>query len=270
MRTALLVSTALMFSAAGVSAAEPVYSDDPFGDADFIDPPLILDKAHTTEGRFEVSLLYAGSVVDKYSSHHGLSIEANYHIFETLGLALDFSIYQGLLTSIVTSERGILGIKADACRREGGDACDDINPHVPNYRQITGALDLAFVWSPLYGKINVVSELDVNLQLFALVGGGINGRRMVNAVPEPASQRGYRLENSGFLEGGLFDDLTGHFTAGVGGRIYLTDWLNIRAEYRFMLMGDEFDEDGPGPLEPSSAYFSLLHFARIGVGFVLF
>ena len=64
----------------------------------------------------------------------------------------------------MTDPAGIIGNKVRLCQTQ---PCD-INPNVPNRRQITGLMDIVMMWSPLYGKINVVSELDVNVPGVAL------------------------------------------------------------------------------------------------------
>ena len=48
MRNAWVVFLVVSLGARVVAAAPPEYSSDPFGDDDFIDPPLILDVAHPT------------------------------------------------------------------------------------------------------------------------------------------------------------------------------------------------------------------------------
>ena len=269
MRTAS-AATAMFawFLCATAAYAAPTYSDDPFEDNDFISPPLILDVAHTTKGRGEISLLYSGSTIDKYTSHQGGMLEFNYHFVDTFGAALSFGFYHGALTNIVTSARGIIGNKMSNCLRDP-TLCSQLDPNVPDYSQITGMLSLLGVWSPLYGKINVVSELDVNLQLYAMLGGGINGTRRITATPRPGavSPIEYDLNNEGFFEGGIFDGMRGHITVGAGLRIFLFDWFNIRAEFRAMGFLDEFDfdEDGTSETVPS-----LFYFTQLGVGFVLF
>ncbi len=290
MRTSWAIFIALLIGAGSAWAAPPEYVDDPFEDNDFIDPPLILDVANTTNGRLEIGVMYTGSAIDKYSTHHGAMLDVNYHFLDTLGAGLSFSYYHGTLTNIVTSGRGIIGNKMGKCLTDD-DLCDELDPNVPDFKQVTGVLTAQLVWSPLYGKINVVSELDVNLQIYLVAGGGINGRHKITAEPcpdqgvattamgfprgascpdtNPYDSTHFQLNEAGFGEGGLFDDPTGHGMAGAGLRIYLLDWFNIRADFRALFFMDSFDFDEDSSTADTN-YASFFYTVQAGVGFVLF
>lgn len=256
----------ILGAASAASAAPPEYASDPFNDADFIDPPLILEQAHPTAGRFEVALMYSASAVDKYNNHNGalLDVTYNFPFLDTLGVGLSFAYYHGSLTNIVTGGGGILGNKVSNCSL---NAPCQLDPNVPDYKQLTSSLSFNVVWSPLYGKISLVSEVDLNLQLYVLAGGGIVGRREITATFDPSSPTNYRLTGGDFGDGALFNDLTGHGMAGVGVRIFIFDWLNIRADFRALVYPDEFDFDEDGILD---SYPSFAYMAQVGLGFVPF
>lgn len=248
--------------------APPVYLDDPFADDDFVDSTLIQKRAHPAAGRFEAGVLFSTSTIDKYNTHYGANLDLNYHILETVGVGLTFGFYHGAYTSIVSSPTGIIGNKLQQCLRSNR-TCNGINPGVPDTRQLTGLLSANFIWAPLYGKISVVSEIDLNLQLYGLIGGGILGRRSVQAVPLPgaATSADFELVGGNFGDGGLFSDPTGHGMVGLGLRVFLLDWLNIRGEFRTLIYADRFDFDQNGTDE---TYVTAAYMAQVGFGIVPF
>ncbi|MBI3178905.1 MAG: outer membrane beta-barrel domain-containing protein [Deltaproteobacteria bacterium] len=265
---------ALMLVAAdGARAAGPEYNDDPFGDADFKDVPLILEAAHPTRNRGEVSLLFASSVIEKYTRHSGGLLVLEYHFSDTLGLSLSGGYLHGALTNIVTDALGIIGNNVQQCMDDTDpappDYCSNINPNVPEYAQITGIDDAAVIWSPLYGKINVVSELDVNMQLYGLLGLGAHGTRDVLATTSasPAGRTDYKLSGGGFGEGGAFNNSKVHLTLGVGVKVFLLRWLALRGEARGLIFRDQFDLDENGT---EDGYFAQYWFLNTGLTFTLF
>ena len=258
MRRGFLV-VALTLGVAGQTWAAtpaPEYTSDPFGDADFAGTPLILEVSHPTKDRGELAVLFSTSMIDKYTAHTGGLVDFTYHFLETLGAGISVGFLHGALTNIVTDAEGILGNKTWDCRNDASK-CGSIDPNVPDYRQITGLADLILMWSPLYGKINVVSEMDVNLQLYGLVGAGVNGTRRITAEPVQPVQTptDYRLRNASLFDGGAFDDA----------RMFMLDWLALRAEARGVVFRDEFDF-GEGP----EGYTSLYWFGQAGLAFMIF
>lgn len=268
MRTIQILLGLMVVSAASAALAEtaPPFNHDPFGDGDFVDAPLVLDVAYPTQGRAEVGVLFSSTLIDKYTSHVGGTLDVQYHFTPTLGVGLGLSFLHGALTTIVTDPLGILGNKVQKCISDGGTACN-LTPNVPDYEQVTGSIDAVFVWSPLYGKINVVSELDMSLQAYTLVGAGFNGTRQVEAVRDAAALEGYRLENGGIGAGGLFSNGKAHGTLGAGLKIFMVDWMALRGEVRGIGWVDEFAFGNDGV---ESKYISWRYLAEVGATFVIF
>ncbi len=263
------VTLSLLLAASSAAAQPPRYDDDPFGDADFKDAPLILDVSYPTRGRGQLSLLFTSSVIDKYTTHLGGTLQLDYHFTRTLGAALAVGFLHGQLTNIVTDDAGIIGNKMrgqNGCVNNPAN-CANINPNVPDYNQITGVIDALAVWSPLYGKINVVSEIDVNLQAFVLGGLGANGTRRVEATakPNPRAANDYTLSGGEFFAGGFMSDPKFHFTIGVGLQVFFAHFIALRVETRGILFPDTFDF-GAG----DETYLSQYWFFQAGLGFILF
>jgi outer membrane beta-barrel protein len=268
----LLVLSVLMLSTAQAWGGGPTYPADPFGDADFAGAPLILDVAHPSRGRGDLSLLYSQSVIDKYTAHKGLMLQFEYAITDTFGVAFAFGFNHGQLTNIVTDDLGIIGNKVKKCIDDHQpDNCDSVEPDVPDYTQMTGIVDALAVWQPLYGKINVVSELDVNLQAYVLAGVGVNGRRRIDVEIKgvsngfPVVPSDYKLSGGDFGQGGLFGDPKPHFTAGAGLQVFLLNWLSLKAEVRGYISRETFKF-----IYGEQSYFAQYWFFQTGLGFILF
>lgn len=261
-----LFGVGLMLTSAVAWAVGPDFDNDPFEDSDFIDAPLILDVAFPSQGRGEVGLVFASSMIDKYSSHLGLILDATYQVADSIGVGASVGFMHGQLTPIVTDAEGILGNRVQNCMKNQ-QTCAEVDPSVPDYRQLTGTMDLFAVWSPLYGKINVVSELDVSLQIYGILGLGINGTRTVKASVDgiPTEATDYTLSGSNFGDNGLFGSPFGHVIYGVGLRVFVAEWLALRGEMRTLAFRDKFDF-GDGP----ESYISFHYFGHLGLGFIVF
>ncbi len=233
-RTSLVafLCAAFLFAASSASAApEPTYDPDPFGDADFgvgDRQPLVQGVAHDSERRFEVGAMLSSSVIDKYNSHLGLALDLTYHPLRTLGFGVFFAFQNGSTTNIVGE---VFNEKLRECSANGQVGADcNLSPSLPDFEQLTGSLDARVIWTPLYGKINVVSEVDANLEFYGFLGAGVHGQRTPEPVVDASQQLGWRVENEGFGEGGLFSEAQFHGTGGLGLKVFLGDWVALRAE----------------------------------------
>jgi outer membrane beta-barrel protein len=260
---------ALLLGASVALAQEaPQYSNDPFGDGDFNQAPLIVQEAHPTSGRLEFGAALASSFIDKYNSHLGLLLNARFHPLQSLGFGLEAGFLDGRLTPIVTGPSGIIGNKVDKCAKGDTVSCSQADPDVPDYDQITGVITGTVIWAPLYGKISLVSELDMNLQFYALAGGGVNGTRRVHVkMPNsPRSATDFTLTNGGLGQGGVLSNLKAHGTAGLGLRLFLSTRFDVRLEARDLFFLDNFDFNKDSVKE---SYRSDHFFVHLGAGFIL-
>lgn len=256
---------AIVASGAVAHAQAPEYNRKPFGETSVKSAPLIEHIAFPTARKFELGLMFSGSVVDKYTEHLGAMLDLSYHLTDTMGIATSFGFMHGGLTSTVTDRQG--GILAKGKNSVGcqGAACNNFVPNLPDYKQITGIWDALFVWAPLYGKINVVSEFALNLQLYGIIGLGVNGTRTISANIPQGDASNYQLQGNGAFQGGIFSDPKFHVTGGAGLKIFILKWLALRTEFRAIAFRDSFEfKKGAGPEGYTLAYW----FAQGGVSFL--
>ena len=236
-------------------AAPPPYLDDPFGDDDLAGASAIVAVSHPTASHGEAAVTFVSSVVDKYTAHVGGLVDVQYNVLESLGVGLSLGFFHGGLTPIVTDHEGIIssGMAPCAERQRDADAatatqaqadevCARVNPHLPDYKQITGLASAYAVWSPLYGKVNIVSEVDVNVRVYGLLGLGYNGTRQIVAVPG-ATRRNvddYTLRGGDFFAGGAFAGGKAHFTTGGGLKVYVAERVALKGEIRGVFFRDRY------------------------------
>jgi outer membrane beta-barrel protein len=278
------VFLALIFSAntALADSKAPEYSEDPFGDFALSDESLILNIDFHPAGHGEVGVLLASSMIDKYSTHIGGLIDFTYNfsdgevgvsLLDTIAVNVSAGYAAGSLTSIVTSPQGIIGNKVLKCAEDPSTCPNgDVTPYVPDYKQVTWMASVSAIWAPLYGKINVVSEYDVNLQFYGLLGAGVNGTKEVTATANAADPRGYTL---GSGDPGVMP----HLTFGGGLKVFIMDWIALRAEVRGLLNFDKFDfkyrpNANATSVAPMGTYDELYApgyvFANVGLNFLVF
>ena len=208
--------------------------------------------------------MFATSMIDKYSSHIGGILSIDYHLMDTIGINIIAGYMHGSLTTIVTDSEGIIGNKVASCMKDV-TKCGDITPNVPDYKQLTGIINVAATWSPVYGKLNLVSELDMNLQLYGVLGAGVNGTRVITANASAGAPTRDSYELSGVNDPQPFNNLTPHLMYGAGVKIFFFNWMALRAEVRSLYFVDRFDFG-----EGESAYPSGYLMGEIGLSFLVF
>lgn len=176
--------------------------------------PLIDQKLFPMGGRFELTGIFDYSFNDKYVDHLGAGASAGFHLFDWLA----FEAFGGYLFG---DETGIVGnVRNDGSSKKRADeqqecANNGCEPQLPDMWMTTWYAGGDLQWSPIYGKISAVSELDLNFQLYALAGGGAEGiTRVLNDTP--------------------FDEPQVRFSGnyGLGVRIIPWKYLALRAELR--------------------------------------
>lgn len=229
------------------------YNPDPFGDKDFDTRPILLNKTRSTSGRLELGALFGMSVVEKYTRHIGGAVALDYHLTDYLAMELYGGYWGSNYTAIVTSEGGIVGnINASGQQRD---------PNIPDRTMMTYFADAVLIFSPIYGKINLVSELDFSTNIYLLAGVGINGARNL-AYDYAGSQAALTAQFTSESAG-----ISPNVVWGVGIKLFLTDWMALRLEFRDIDYLDEFDfnEDGT-----QQTYVTMNHMFNAGLSFFPF
>lgn len=217
-------------------------------------------------GDFEATLFFSSSFKEKYSSHVGAVVDVTFTPIETLAVGVSVGFFHGSLARIVANEhgQGIIGNKLSTCLADIGRQCD-INPTLPDRRQITGVLDAIAIWAPL--RMDASFWVPLSIELYGLVGFGVNGTRKIGAVADSgASSRGdYTLTDSDFGAGGFMKGAVANGMVGFGLRAIVLERIIVRGEMRTLFFGDKFDDDFDGTPDPT---ITTTYLGQLGAGVV--
>lgn len=169
--------------------------------------PLIASKLYPMQFRTELTGFFDFSYANKYVDHLGGHGALTFHIFDWLAVEGFGGYLVGDETNIAKTVRqrgrsvGRLRSDPSACATtqlaNGGTV--QCEPELPDLWQTTWFAGADVQWAPIYGKLSVVSEYDLNFQLYGLLGGGVEGIRKRLNTTEYDTGPGYRLSaNFGF------------------------------------------------------------------------
>ena len=212
----------IALAAASATAAEDViYGPDG-------SPTVVQRKLYTMSNRWEVGLHATASLNTALVDHYGGLLTVSYHPNEWADLGLDafgnYTAFSGLVDGGPQSIRAQLPARAI-------DGKPANSPEFSNAGQLRfGALAMVRV-APVYGKLDLASELKVHLQAYLLlgVGGGLVHNESINlcasAGTAPCPAGGFQVT----------DAIKPLGEAGGGLRFYLGGAWSLSAEVRAFL-----------------------------------
>jgi outer membrane beta-barrel protein len=223
----------VLFGVTQQAVARPV-EDVPFPD-DQDERPVLVNRARPFDLTFETSLMFATSVVEKYTSHLGGVLALDLHFNNVIaieGLGGYFAMNE---SSIISGPQGVRFFLNGA-----------EEPPLPD---LVGMSWVAFgnlSVAPIYGKINFLSEAEFNSQIYLVAGAGAVGavRRTLSSNLPCSSSSDACLTTQVASVGTKFA-----IDAGVGFRLFLWRWLALKAEFLDIIYTDSFDYYGNGAKE---------------------
>lgn len=177
--------------------------------------PLISNKLYPMQFRLEFTGMFDMTYGNKYTQHYGGHGAIGFHIFDWLQIEAYGGYFYGDETNIAARVREV---GFNALKLERGEACATAlcEPELPDLWQTTWMAGANAQWAPIYGKLSVVSELDLSFQLYGMLGGGVEGIRK-------------RLNNGDYDFGPGFRPVVNY---GVGLRVIPWKWIALRAELK--------------------------------------
>ncbi|HET6439413.1 MAG TPA: outer membrane beta-barrel domain-containing protein [Anaeromyxobacter sp.] len=175
--------------------------------------PPVSNELYRKAGRLEASLSGNLSVNDPFYSKYFAGLKLGYHFTDSLSAG-------ALLASGFNTKAG----SAQVCPTNSGchSASRTQMYQVPgNIRMMAG---VEGAWAPIYGKLNVFSERVAHFDLSLIAGvDWIQYQKVISRV---------EAENLAASGGhpGLTSSLGWH--AGVGTRLFLSEWIAARLEFR--------------------------------------
>lgn len=239
--------------------------------------PLIANLLYPMQNRLEFTGFFDFSYADKYVEHLGGHGALTYHVFDWLAVEGFGGYWAGDETNIAKTVRQ-RGRTAQNAIASPPIACatPTCEPELPDLWQTTWMAGADIQWAPIYGKLSVVSEYDLNFQLYGLLGGGVEGVRM--KLNGDANGDGvandYRTDPS----------VRVNMNYGLGLRLIPWKWVALRLELRNYTglnpevpevngQGTDVCTDGysltVGPRTECSPDFTNNAMVQLGVSFVL-
>lgn len=216
-----------------------------FDDADG-EPPVVSNRARPLHGAVEISLMFVPTVIEKYTQHFGGVGILSYHVNNVFALEV-MGGYEYM------RESAIIGGDSGVRSRLDGRA----EPHLPDLLGMSWLALGGFTLAPIYGKINLFSEVDLNSQAYLIVSGGA-----VGAVKR-------ELVTTNDANNDLLTTIANHgvrpaVDVGVGVRLFTARWFALRAEIRDIVYWNNADLG-------NGAEFDLIHnfMGVFGVSFVV-
>jgi outer membrane beta-barrel protein len=175
--------------------------------------PPISGQLFRKAGRFELTASGNLSLNDAFFSKYFGGAKLGYHFTEWLSLSVHAA-------GGATAHTG----SATVCTKDGGcvDVTDAMMFQVPGRMRWVAGGELA--WSPIYGKLNVLSERVAHFDLSLLAGADVIAHDEVLGTRAAAE-----LEVGGGAPG-TATTVGGHL--GLGARLFLAEWLALRLEVK--------------------------------------
>lgn len=185
--------------------------------------PLISNMLYPMQNRWELTAAFDFSYADKYVDHLGGHGALTYHILDWLAVEGFGGYLVGDETNIASKVRQA-GKSANRLVNSQPCATDSCEPELPDLWQTTWFAGAALQWAPIYGKLSLVSEYDINFQLYTTLGGGVEGvRKKLNGD----------LNGDGLANDYLTDPaIRWNANYGVGLRFIPVQWFALRLELR--------------------------------------
>lgn len=191
-------------------------------DEEIIERVVVRNRKHSVWNSVEISPTVGLSVVNRMTQQYNFQLGVGYNFTEQWGLDLRGGWAIGELTSVGTEARANRADKPDV---EPVDEFQDL------WRLQWQALVLPR-WSPIYGKLNIVTELPIHFQAYLTAGGGAVGLVQESVV---YCQAGGGSECS-YLEE---ERQTFALAAGLGLRFFVSEHFGLKLEFLDMMYPDQ-------------------------------
>ena len=213
---ALLAAISLL-GASGARAQDIVYGPDGA-------PTVVQRKLHSMTGRWEAGASFAIALNNALIDQFGGLVSLSYHPNEWLDFGAEALLNRTGISALARN------VRADLRPRTAGQTGDEFR----NDNQLRlGGFAVARV-APIYGKLNLASELRMHFQAFLLGGAGIAQvhRESINLCADPGTGVCPSFQQS--------DALAGMGIAGAGLRFYFNQRWSLVSEVRGYLFRSSY------------------------------
>jgi outer membrane beta-barrel protein len=235
--------------ATSARAAEVVYGPDGA-------PTVVQRKLYTMSNRWEAGLLLGTALNQSLVDHYGALLSVTYHPNEWADYGVEAGANYTRISGLGDEVRSQLPPRANP-RNGTPNTGDDLR----GADQMRGVLLAVARVAPIYGKLNLASEVAVHFQAYALAGAGV-GMFRHDSLDLCASP------GTGACEAFASDTTTRPVgEIGAGMRFYLSRTLSLRTELRAFLhpatvvRGADLTQPGTGSTD---RYLGVLYMLGVG------
>lgn len=211
-----------------LAAPEIAHAQQAQQDDEIIERVVVRNRKHSVWNTLELSPSFGVSLINRMTQQYNLQLGVGFNFSEEWGLDVRGGWSLGQLSSVAESARA---------RREGdGREVKPVDEFQDLWRMTWQAMLLPR-WSPIYGKLNIVTELPVHFQAYLTAGGGMVGLESESIVycqsSGASSCTGYLTEERQSFAA----------AAGLGLRFFVAQGLGLRLELLNMMYPDEYRAD---------------------------
>lgn len=232
-----------------------------------VEKVVVRNRVHHSEGMWEVNPGIGFSLSNQMTEHTNFELGLAYNFWETFALELRGGYAVSDLSSVAKQ------VQKEFAKPIPVPADDQSDIKLDDFADVWQVKWQAMVlprWQPIYGKLNLVTELPVHFQAYLTAGGGMVGLHRESTL--------YRQKNGQFLEE---DRQSPAFAGGGGMRFWMADWAVLKIELLDVAFPDQYrggvsryqasqEPDGSDPKvgkDVASPGLTSLLFLNIGTSF---
>lgn len=175
-RTTLRLFASLLLLTAGAALADE--------NEELVEKVAVRNRLFSVEGRFELGANVGFSFLPRLTDHYNLNISAAYNLKEWFALEARGGYAISSMSQLARQVQSDYFLNTTMMMtRTASEASDTW--------RLTGHGVLGIRFQPLYGKINLMSEVPVHFQAYLFVGGGVTGLVRDSMVQCPDRQACY-------------------------------------------------------------------------------
>lgn len=183
--------------------------------------PVLAARLFPVDRRLELQGGFEMSVIDKYVEHMGGRLNIGYHLSELMVARLTVGFLNGSARNLYRAAEE-KGGSTNTCISQPGP--DELKGCLPDTTTMSWSVGPEIVFEPFYGKLNLVSELALNFDIYMGVGAGAFGQ---GGVSPNTTVNPIQMVNDNDRQGVGF-----YGTAVAGVRIWLLKNLGLVVEAR--------------------------------------
>jgi outer membrane beta-barrel protein len=208
---------------------------------------VVRNRRYSAQGTVEVSPSVGFTLANRFTSHTNLQLGIAYNAWETFGFELRGGYAINGLSSVATQVQDRL-YELDPLNPDnvGAQTKDDFE----DLWRLQWSAFLLPRWMPIYGKLNLATELPIHFQAYLTAGPGYGGFKREslvycqNGVNSDAARPAPKSSGGTGCRQYLTENQTGPAIAAGGGmRFFFNNWAQLKLEVMDISYPDQYREN---------------------------